>query len=175
MLGCDIDSEAVAWCRGNLAGAEFTHIGTDPPAPYPDASVDLVIACSVFTHLASADQAAWLRELHRVTAPGALVLASVHGDYAFRLDQGWGRPAGRLAAARARLRRRGRSATLKRRGWLDSGEDPSLGEAAPKGYYRTVYQTRRHTIDSWGRQFEIVDYVERGLNGHQDLVVMRRR
>jgi hypothetical protein len=55
-------------------------------------------------------------------------------------------------------------------GLLDSGADPALGVAAPRGYYRTIYQTRRHTTASWGQHFEVLDYVERGLNGHQDQV-----
>jgi Fur family ferric uptake transcriptional regulator len=31
-----------------------------------------------------------------------------------------------------------------------------------------------HTLEVFGRHFDVVDYVERGLNGHQDLVILRR-
>jgi hypothetical protein len=37
-----------------------------------------------------------------------------------------------------------------------------------------VFQSRAHTIEVCSAYFDVVDYVERGLNGHQDLVVLRR-
>jgi hypothetical protein len=40
------------------------------------------------------------------------------------------------------------------------------------------YQTTFHTVDyvkkHWGRFLSVVDHVEGGLNGHQDIVVMRK-
>jgi len=42
-------------------------------------------------------------------------------------------------------------------------------------YYRTVFQTRDYTLRVWSDWFEIVDYVERGIDGFQDLVTMRKR
>jgi SAM-dependent methyltransferase len=46
-----------------------------PPLPRPDRFFDLVYALSVFTHV-SDHWAEWLLELHRVLAPGGLLLAT---------------------------------------------------------------------------------------------------
>ncbi len=181
--GCDIDSEAISWCQRELGPGQFVTVGTEPPTPYVAESMDLIIGVSVFIHLSRADQGKWLRELQRITSPGGLILVSVHGEYAYRFIYG-GPPSGRAEGGRARLRRMRRAMSLrrmrramslKRNGIVDADNDPMLGGVAPSGYYRLTYQTRDYTIREWGKFFEIVDYLERGLCGHQDLVVMRRR
>ncbi|MBI2823025.1 MAG: hypothetical protein HYX74_12450 [Acidobacteria bacterium] len=50
----------------------------------------------------------------------------------------------------------------------------ALEGIAPRNYYLGVYQSRQFTEKTWGRYFEILDYIERGLNAHQDLIVLRR-
>lgn len=171
--GCDIDDEAVEWCRRNLAPASFSRSSPDPPLPHEDASMDVVIACSVFTHLSREAQDRWLEELRRVLAPGGLLLASVNGAFTFaRAHQARARTP--VGAIRRRLRRLRRGASLARVGIVDAGLDHRLDGVAPRGYYRATYQTRQYTVRAWSSRLDVLDYVERGLLGHQDLVVMRR-
>jgi SAM-dependent methyltransferase len=171
--GCDIDAEAVEWCARNLAPASFTLSSPDPPLPYEGASMDIVIGCSVFTHLSREAQTRWLDELRRILAPGGLLLASVHGEFTFaRVQQARARsPAGAIGT---RLRRMRRREALARDGIVDADLDRRLDDVAPRGYYRATYQTRDYTVREWSSRFEVLDYVERGLLGHQDLVVLRR-
>jgi SAM-dependent methyltransferase len=51
-----------------------------PPLPYPDASMDLVYAFSVLTHLPADMQGAWLWDLYRVLRPRGRLLVSTHGE-----------------------------------------------------------------------------------------------
>ena len=87
LRGCDIDAEAIAWCRRNLEGT-FSVNAPEPPLPYADGELDVVVASSVFTHLARGHQEMWLRELQRILAPGGLLLASVSGETAFLQETG---------------------------------------------------------------------------------------
>jgi SAM-dependent methyltransferase len=171
VVGCDIDEQAIAWCRAHL-GAGFVRVDPMPPTPFAAGSVDLVIACSVVTHLGAAVQEAWWGEMRRLLAPGGYFLASTHGEYAFQLAQRGG--AG--GKPRSLWQRLGGSGPAVRRlsGLVDAAHDPALDGIAPPGYYRGVFQSRAHTLEVCARWFEVVDYVERGLNGHQDLVVLRR-
>ena len=174
VAGCDLDSEAISWCRQNLPGAEFFVSPPEPPLPIEDASLDVIIGCSVVTHLDAPRQARWLAELRRVTVPGGLVLLSTQGDFAYR----------RGAIRRRRvlqrwpwaMRRQARrlSAELARRGLIDRGATRALEGIAPSGYYRSVAQSADYTRQAWSPHFEILDHVECGLDGNQDLVVMRR-
>ncbi|TMA58757.1 MAG: class I SAM-dependent methyltransferase [Deltaproteobacteria bacterium] len=79
-FGCDIDAEAVAWCAENVGGT-FSAIAPVPPTEFPAGFFDVVIGYSVFTHLTEVMQRQWLEELRRITAPGGLVLVTVHGDF----------------------------------------------------------------------------------------------
>ena len=154
--GCDLDREAIAWCAAHLEPGRFAPIDPWPPTPYAAATFDLVIAFSVFTHLARDVQRAWLTELRRIIAPGGLLLASTHGSFAASFSYPGSVP------------------DVLREGIADDSLDPALDGIAPPGYYRGVFQTREYTIREWSKQFEILEYIERGMGNFQDLVVMRR-
>jgi len=76
---CDIDAESVEWLRANLCPPfrAFCN-GELPPLQLPDSSIDLIYSMSVFTHLAET-WSAWLAELHRVLAPGGLLVVTTLG------------------------------------------------------------------------------------------------
>jgi SAM-dependent methyltransferase len=90
----DVDRRAVRWCRraiadrwplatfrpvdvhnstyrrrGRIAAADFTF-------PYPDASFDVVVAASVYTHMGHADTAHYLAETARVLGAGGRSFAT---------------------------------------------------------------------------------------------------
>jgi SAM-dependent methyltransferase len=76
--GSDIDAPAVEWVMENLGIDARTNSGL-PPLDFPDASFDLIIGHSVFTHRDETYQDAWLAELHRVAKPGCDLLLTFHG------------------------------------------------------------------------------------------------
>lgn len=156
--GCDVDPEMIRWCRENLPSADFSTIPTYPPTSFAEGSFDAILSYSVFTHLLEEVQQAWLRELHRVLAPGGLFLTSVHGDFAIWCT---------FPAKRARA--------IMESGFDDSLVDGSLDGILPEGYYRATFQTRDYTETHWRSYFEILEYLEGGAFNHQDLIVMRRR
>lgn len=157
--GCDIDAEAIAWCRANFSGVRFSVNPPVPPTEYPDNAFDLVIGNSVLTHLTRDLQLAWLDEMRRITAPGGLCLASVLGESATF----YSRPDSRVRFI------------LSKSGIFDEWKDISLDGVAPQGYYRDTLQTRKYTLATYQKYFEILDYVEGGWLKFQDLVVMRKR
>jgi SAM-dependent methyltransferase len=53
--------------------------GTTPHLPFPDNSLDLISAFSVFTHI-STQSVAWLLELRRILRPGGILYATMHED-----------------------------------------------------------------------------------------------
>jgi SAM-dependent methyltransferase len=81
LLGADVRRASVDWCRQNLRGT-FLANDVQPPLALPDASVDLVVSLSVFSHLSLASNRAWIRELARVCRPDGLVLLTSHGAFA---------------------------------------------------------------------------------------------
>ncbi|HYH60425.1 MAG TPA: class I SAM-dependent methyltransferase, partial [Solirubrobacterales bacterium] len=80
LFGCDYNSTLVEWCSENLTFMEARGTGLEPPLPYEDGKFALIYALSVFTHLSSDLEQAWLSELRRVLAPGGYLFFSVAGS-----------------------------------------------------------------------------------------------
>jgi SAM-dependent methyltransferase len=152
--GSDIDAEAIAWCRDHLGFARFAVNPALPPLDAPDGAYDLIYAISVFTHLDADRQAAWLGELRRVTRPGGVVLLTVHGEAC----------AGDLPAGSRRA--------LRDEGFLFARTDSTRGLFPD--WYQAAYQTPEQVRDSFGRFFRLLAHIPRGINDHQDAVVLGR-
>lgn len=81
LVGADINPELIAWNRANLPDVAEWHVSQlEPPLPLDNASFDLVIFASVFTHLAMERQRAWVRETLRLLRKGGTAMITLHGD-----------------------------------------------------------------------------------------------
>jgi 2-polyprenyl-3-methyl-5-hydroxy-6-metoxy-1,4-benzoquinol methylase len=159
LWGVDVDRENVGWLAEHFPGIEAHAVPLLPPTALPPAHFDLVFGISVMTHLADAAQQAWLRELKRISKPGALVLLTFAG------------PAS-VAFASLNLTQEWLSA------WFRSGFDDTVksvdldGKIEAVDYYRNTKQTADVTRDRWGVHFEVLDILE-CVFGYQDLAVLR--
>jgi ubiquinone/menaquinone biosynthesis C-methylase UbiE len=100
-----------------------------------DEFFDLVIPYSVFTHLTREVQKAWLAEMRRVIAPGGLLIASVHGQFA----ASFAFPQTVFRRFMPRIWNRFLLPATLRRGISDTILDHALDGIAPEGYYRGVF------------------------------------
>ena len=148
---CDVNERAVRWCREHLELRECVVNGELPPLPFAADSFDVVWCASVFTHLDEAHQDRWLAELRRVLKADGILLASVHGAYAYR-----------------DLPRR-LIAELERQGILFAKTNAYVGIHPP--WYNVTWHTEAYVRSHWSAFFAIRDYLPRGNAGFQDLVV----
>jgi len=162
LTGCDIDADNIAWCSAHLPGS-YVPTTVRPPLPFADASFDLVYGVSVFTHMRESLQDAWLAELERVAAPGAILLMTVHGRTA--LDYAQLSPADYQA-----LEQR-----MAEQGLCFSGTNSQIdGHAVHDGEYVNVFHDADYLYRRWGERFDIAAILPGYIFTH-DLVVMRRR
>ncbi|MGZ5104381.1 MAG: class I SAM-dependent methyltransferase [Usitatibacter sp.] len=156
--GSDIDDEAIAWASRNLAHVgSFGTNGATPPTSFADSQFDLIYTVSLFTHLDERNQDLWLAELARILKPGGTLLATVHGAPTL---------AGCTEEERAELRERGIVFRVGRRGRLKLDGLPD--------FYQTTFHTREYVARKWSRLLVVAEYIEGGIGGHQDVVVMKR-
>jgi SAM-dependent methyltransferase len=80
VFGTDYNPTSIAWCQRNLPSIHFSHNGLAPPLPFPDTSMDVIYAISVFTHLSEAMHYSWMAELQRVLKPDGILMATLHGN-----------------------------------------------------------------------------------------------
>jgi SAM-dependent methyltransferase len=160
LVGFDIDAVAIEWANGNI-GPYFRLCKTSPPLEQATATVDLVYAYSVLTHLAAQTLATWVEEMARILKPGGIGLFTVLSDRAMiALQSGLERSA--LEAWRSI-------------GIFDSMSNSGINTLdVPGDYYRNVWLTRDYISKIFGERFEIVDFIG-SFHFYQDLVVVRRR
>jgi SAM-dependent methyltransferase len=81
LVGTDLNASLIAWARANLGSVATWDVNAlKPPLGYAEASFDLVILASVFTHLSLRSQESWLLEVRRLLAPGGFALVTLHGS-----------------------------------------------------------------------------------------------
>lgn len=159
LTGIDIDGDNIAACSRLLPQGRFLSVGLLPPTPLPAASFDLVLGLSVLTHLEEAVQDAWLRELQRLTRPGALLLLSVEGLVQTALYR----------VPPDHIQR------VHERGIVDAGANAQLEAVLPGStYYRNTWHSPDYILAHWSRWFDVLDIIG-GVAGNQDLVLLRRR
>lgn len=155
LFGSDTDGELIDWCQKHL---DFVECRVNPPLPptdYPDDKFDLIFLISVFTHLDEEYQRQWLAELNRIAQPSGIVLISVHGPTVARQ---------KLPPDLQR--------TLAERGALFYAD--SFWKLYFSEYYQTSFHTPEYIKNTWSQYFDVIDYVEQGINNWHDLVVLKK-
>ena len=119
-----------------------------------------IIGVSIFTHLREKVQFEWLKELHRIAKNDGILLMTVHGEEAVKCA---------VLTIKYLI-------SLKLKGFLDMGHNPSLDRTIRDNtYYRTIYHRKRYIQNRWGKYFEIIDIIPGCIGNMQDLVIMKKK
>ena len=177
----DVDSQMTALVNTTLPGVNALTISPEPPTVLGDASVDALVAFSVFSHLSGQAHEAWAREIGRVVAPGGFAAVTV-------LDQAFfGQIAGAQAAVKTGKADAFTESLAKTFGDLDAAQAGyNAGEIqyAPSGggevrtgdYYGWAAAPSKYVERVWGPAgFKIVEWVPSGVLFPQALVFMVRQ
>ena len=157
IYGTDIDSELIRWCKEYLPHFRWSINGYQPPLPFADNTFDLIYAISVFTHLNEKFQHSWLRELRRVAKPGATIILTVHGEYCINMLP---------SSYQSQIHSYGFMFVTDATGRLKIDKLPD--------FYQTAYHTQEYIHREWSTYFDVIHYLERGINNHQDAVILRK-
>jgi SAM-dependent methyltransferase len=169
IYACDVDASAVAFLQQNLENCIPCCNLFDPPLPFLGDFFHCIYSVSIWTHLSPESQENWLKELHRVAAPGALLLITTSGFAALakrRLkDPGWKNVS---------------NDKLEQKGTIYL-EYPDFKQHTKQVYpglsksYGLAAHSPGYIKDQWSKLFEILEIKEACIDGIQDLVVMRKR
>jgi SAM-dependent methyltransferase len=179
LLGVDIAVVHVEWARRHLpADISVAQVSVLPALPFEDASLDVIYAGSVFTHVSDFEEALLL-ELRRVLHPDGFALVTVHSERLW--DELCVSPESWMRRELVETRHRAEPV------WVEpvsdtffAGPMPAerlvLRNVAVRGHHLTqVIHSDRWLRERWGRLFD-VERVERAMHGpHQDGLVLSRR
>ena len=161
IVGMDVDAENAKWAAATLAPGKFVVSPLLPPCPLPDGCLDALFSISVMTHLAPDIQQLWLAELARLLRPKAIALMSFGGPGAVAWSSVWNGP-----DYFSKWQRDGIHA--------DTPDTALAGKIEDPGYYRNVAQTHAHVLETWCRDFEILQLIPNAV-GNLDIAVLKRR
>ena len=165
IYGADINRLHIEWINRYLPRSISAFQTTSVPyIPLPSASVDLVTAFSVFTHIECFDTS-WLMEIRRILKPGGVAWLTVHGDRTWQeLKPEW--PLfGALDVHPDFQPLRGKSELSQDRTVFRTFANQSYSSNV---FYRDEYLRR-----TWGRYLDFVDVLA-ARPPFQDVVVLRR-
>jgi SAM-dependent methyltransferase len=175
--GVDLQPQAVRWARQHLSGVTVALTTVIPSLPFADASLDLVYAGSVFTHIDDFEEATLL-ELRRILKPSGIAVLTFHPARV------WDDMAA-FEAHHLRLHVLDRPNRLDPPGMAPVTAEPLGG---PMPGERVVFTALEHPVNGanvihshgwirehWGRTFSLEEIVEAAHGGHQDAAVLRRR
>jgi ubiquinone/menaquinone biosynthesis C-methylase UbiE len=157
-FGCDINEDLVKWSTRNVKNADFKLIGFKPPTPYQNGYFNFIYGISVMTHLDEEYQFLWLEELQRISAPGAIIMLTVHGNHTY---------SSLSDSEKKQLLEKGIFYKIINSGVFKLDGLPD--------FYQATFHTKEYVSQKWSKYFTILKHVEKGINQHQDLVIMERR
>lgn len=161
LTGADVMQEAVDHCERLAVPAELVHIPHFPPTQLAPESFDLIIAFSVFSHLAESAHLAWRDEIARLLRPGGVFVGTTRPRsfmvYAAHLREG--------SAPVPDHARGGAIAFMDSDNWLDrfdSGEfcfdSPHANANWPTAYYGEAAVPRAYVERAWSERFGAVRF-----------------
>ncbi len=152
--GCDVHRAAIDWARTAFPEIHFEINAEEPPLPYGEASFEAIFTVSVFTHFDRPQQESWALEMARCLVDNGLLFVTTMGPHALG-----GFPNLATDARRALLEKEGFS-------FVPSG--PSFNDNG-------AFHTARGLELLAGPDFALESWTSGGLDGFQDLSVLRRR
>lgn len=167
LFGADVDHEAVDWISNNYPGITGVKFDLLPPSKLADASIDLVVNQSVFTHLPEEVQFAWLAELHRVVKVGGILILSFHGRNAWRHFTNSFHANGHVEHAKQITER------FNRRGFFYAQGRNHFEQELPE-YYGSAFHTIEYIEEEWLRYFACRAWLPVFSLSLQDVVVLER-
>jgi SAM-dependent methyltransferase len=163
---CDVDESAINFLKANANGLNAFVSNYSPPLPLDDNYFDAVYAFSVFSHLPANVENIWLKELARITKPGAALILSTCGQLYLEFH----RKNGNF-----------RNITWKRiekEGFVfqenkNHKDDPTRWPGVTDAYGLSFHHPG-YIIRTWGEYFSEVEIIQAAPNGGQDIVVCTR-
>jgi len=168
----DVDREAIEYLAIELGeSCEASVNGYIPPLCFEDNSFDFIYSISVWSHMPEDLSMAWLKEMQRMVKPGGIVFITVAGKVV--LDQFKKHVPGQWANVTIDAFNNDKF-IYKEYPHIQSNEKHYPGISG-KGSWGNTLIHKDYVYAEWGALFDILEFEPSGMNGQQDIVVLRSK
>lgn len=178
VTGVDVDESFIRICRETFPYGHFETVPALPPSELYECSFDLIIAYSVFSHLAEHAATAWINEFARILRPGGMVAVTTQGRSLLQVcekireqnehDHPWHRHLARSFTDRAACEAA-----------YDAGEylysATGGGDVRSADFYGEALIPRGFVERHWCEAFELVEFIDDRGFLPQALIVLQKR
>ena len=178
VTGVDVDESYIKICRETFPYGHFEEVAALPPSTLPPGTFDLIIAYSVFSHLAEHAATAWINEFARILRPGGMVAVTTQGRSLLQVceriraqneyDHPWHRHLARSFTDRAACEAA-----------YDAGEylysATGGGDVRSADFYGEALIPRGFVERHWCETFDLVEFIDDRGFLPQALIVLQKR
>lgn len=176
LYGIDVDPEMISLCRQHVHYGNYSVCNPVPPTEFSDASMDIIYAYSVFSHLAEPVHIKWIEEFSRILKPGGLLVATTEGRHFIEFCKSLRGKKHDLAwfngIANAFVDTEAALADYDRGKFLYS--PTGGGPSRPSSFYGEAVIPRAYIEREWTKYLEFRDFVDDRALSFQVMVVMQK-
>jgi len=181
LYGIDVVLDFVTECRVLFGSVNFDQCGAMPPCHHASASMDLVSAYSVFSHLSERAFLAWMSEFHRILRPGGILAfttrSEVFLDYCQHLRESATELTGYTAALATMIPdvREAREQYRAGEFLFATGQGLSGGGAMNESFYGETFVPEAYVRGQLSDRFELLQFLSVGSAYDQALFVLKKK
>lgn len=178
VVGVDVDKRFVGICREIFPYGTFEVVPALPPCALDEGAFDLIIAYSVFSHLAEHAASAWIDEFARILRPGGMVAVTTQGRSLLAMcekireqkvyEHPWHRHLARSFTDRTAC-----EAAYDAGEYLYSATGD--GDVRSADFYGEALIPRDFVARHWCDAFELIEFIDDRGFLPQALIVLRKR
>jgi SAM-dependent methyltransferase len=180
ITGADVRPDAVEMARSLAPAINFSLMDPRPPAPlFEDASFDLVVGYSVFSHLSEDVAQSWIDEFARIVAPGGLVCITTRGRVHLLNSKGQAKNAATLSGHLKQYATmlEDFDAAIAR---YDAGEFVYVptggGGMLTADFFGEAIVPQSYVEKHWLDHFDLVEWIDKFSDvGTQPIIVLKRK
>lgn len=179
--GLDVDPSFTEMTRSLFGSERFETCAPFPPTRFEDASFDLIVSYSVFSHLSEQACAQWMQEFARLLKPGGIVAWTTRHDSFFDFcrwakEQG-GAASGYIQALGALFPDIDAARARHRAGEFIHATSDGVGGGGPRdtSFYGETWIPEKYAREAYGEKFTFSANFFDGTRYDQACFVFQRR
>lgn len=163
IYGIDVDPGFIELCKKTFPFGHFSTTPALPPSGLEHGKFDLIIAYSVFSHLAEHVANAWIDEFSKLLRPGGHIAITTQGRSLIRVCENHRQTKEHTHIWHQKLAESFLDAEACERAY-DRGEflfsATGAGEHRPSTVYGEAIIPRKYVEKTWGDRFELVEFLD---------------
>lgn len=176
LYGVDVDPGMIDICNKHVRCGNYSVVNPEPPTEFPNESMDVIYAYSVFSHLAEPIHIKWIEEFSRILKPGGMLVVTTMARYFIEYCQSLQGRTHESEYHNALAK-----SFVETQGALDDYDNGKFlysaiggGPVLPGSFYGIALIPRAYVEKEWTKFLTFIDFVDDRTRLPQAMIVMKK-